>query len=171
MKEVLQNTFITSYKKYIDISTDYCILKDSKEYDGLNSHKEAFLYAITKFSKNWDLDIVYYDNKIKATEIKTKDFFTDKMYYRYFLEQPFGKPSQRLDESDNIYHEVYTMQDMNYLNSLLFPNGIDDLIIYEWNPYAFPYFEMGIEWWGTISVSIYDKSMDRYIIICSSTSD
>ena len=33
------------------------------------------------------------------------------------------------------------------------------------------YFEDGLEWWGAASISIYDKELNRYIVIFASATD
>ena len=172
MQELTNDLFYKEYSSYIDASIDYAIVKSNKLYNDLESHKEAFIYAINKWSKELGIDINTNIDSMNAKEILVKDFFFDKKYYRFFLKQPYGTPFQRIDLStQELYREIYTMDDINKLNNILFPNGLDNLVIYEWNPKDFSYFESGLEWWGTISVSIYDKSLDRFVIICSSTTD
>ena len=49
--------------------------------------------------------------------------------------------------------------------------GKDSLEIYDWNVEWSNYFDDGLEWWGAGAISIYDKLLDRYVIIFASSTD
>ena len=50
-------------------------------------------------------------------------------------------------------------------------NGTDKLDIYEWTTDWSDYFDDGHEWYGACCWSIYDKSMDRYVVMLVSATD
>ena len=65
----------------------------------------------------------------------------------------------------------YKIDDFIKINNLLFPKGKDNLEIYDWNVEWSNYFDDGLEWWGAAAISIYDKLLDRYVIILASSTD
>ena len=65
----------------------------------------------------------------------------------------------------------YGPDEFRKVNSVLFPKGTDELEIYEWTTDWSNYFEAGREWWGTACWSVYDKRMNRYIVIMAETTD
>ena len=65
----------------------------------------------------------------------------------------------------------YGPDEFRKVNSVLFPEGTDELEIYEWTTDWANYFEAGHEWWGTACWSVYDKRMNRYIVIMADTTD
>ena len=79
-------------------------------------------------------------------------------YWYAFLEPPYGAGS-------------YDPIDFQKVNQLLFPNGEDTLEVYEWTTDWSDCFDAGHEWWGASCWSIYDKSLDRYVVIIASATD
>ena len=65
----------------------------------------------------------------------------------------------------------YKIDDFIKINNILFPKGKDNLEIYDWNVEWSNYFDDGLEWWGAAAISIYDKLLDRYVIILASSTD
>lgn len=57
------------------------------------------------------------------------------------------------------------------MNAALFPNGTDQLEVYEWTTDWSDYFDEGHEWWGTLCLTVYDKSLDRFVVIMASATD
>ena len=57
------------------------------------------------------------------------------------------------------------------VNSALFPEGTDELEVYEWTTDWSNYFDDGHEWWGAACWSVYDKNMNRYVVIMASATD
>lgn len=65
----------------------------------------------------------------------------------------------------------YDKNDFLKINNLLFPNGSETLEVYEWSTDWSNYFDDGHEWWGAACWSIYDRSLNRYVVILASTTD
>jgi len=62
-------------------------------------------------------------------------------------------------------------EDFKKVNEALFPNGTDALDIYEWTTDWSDLFDAGHEWYGACCWSIYDKSMNRYVVMLVSATD
>ena len=56
-------------------------------------------------------------------------------------------------------------EDFKKVNGGLFPNGMEVLDIYEWTTDWSDLFDAGHEWYGACCWSIYDKSMNRYVVM------
>ena len=79
-------------------------------------------------------------------------------YWLAFSGPPYGIP--------------YSEEDFRKINDLLFPIPFrKDLEIFSWNDDFSNYFDDGKEWWGTALWSIYDKWMNRFVIIGASLTD
>ena len=66
---------------------------------------------------------------------------------------------------------VYSEKDLDCVNSALFPNGTGHLEVYKWSTDWSEYFDDGREWWGTLCLTVYDKSLDRFAVILASATD
>ena len=74
--------------------------------------------------------------------------------------------------SDQPYPTTYSKEDFYKINDLLFPIQFrNELEIYIWNDEFSNYFDDGKDWWGTALWSVYDKQMNRFVIIGASLSD
>lgn len=62
-------------------------------------------------------------------------------------------------------------EDFKKVNEALFPNGTDSLDICEWSTDWSDFFDDGHEWYGSCCWSIYDKTMDRYVVMLVSSTD
>ena len=62
-------------------------------------------------------------------------------------------------------------EDFKKVNEVLFPNGTDALAIYEWTTDWSDYFDDGHEWYGACCWSVYDKRMNRYVVMLVSATD
>ena len=62
-------------------------------------------------------------------------------------------------------------EDFKKVNEVLFPNGTDTLDIYEWTTDWSDYFDAGHEWYGACCWSVYDKILNRYIVMLVSATD
>jgi len=56
-------------------------------------------------------------------------------------------------------------------NEALFPKGKEGLEVYEWTTDWTEYFDEGHEWWGTLCLTVYDKLLDRMVVIMASATD
>lgn len=80
-----------------------------------------------------------------------------KHYWYAFLETP--------------HTSGYGPEDFQKINNALFPEGTDELEVYEWTTDWSNYFDDGREWWETACWSVYDRKMNRYVVIMASTTD
>jgi len=62
-------------------------------------------------------------------------------------------------------------EDFKQVNGVLFPNGADALDIYEWTTDWSDFFDDGHEWYGACCWSVYDKTLDRYVVMLVSATD
>ena len=187
MHEIKNDAFYDQIKQYDPNSEDhfvgeveYHLLKDDKPYDGVRSHREALAAVFDQLQPlNSDLDkaqpaaadpneffycpnIVktdYYGNVHYDAEWKPNDdnFGTTVPYWYALMEPVHGKKNKP--------------EDFKKVNEVLFPNGTDKLEIYEWTTDWSDFFDDGHEWYGACCWSIYDKSMDRYVLMLVSATD
>ena len=61
--------------------------------------------------------------------------------------------------------------DFKKVNEVLFPNGTDVLDIYEWTTDWSDFFDDGHEWYGACCWSVYDKTLNRYVVMLVSSTD
>lgn len=169
IREISDDIFYKEYKKYNECVLDYCIIKSDLDYNDEVSHKWVVIFAMSKWAKvlknKYNIDITFNINKMQASKLKAKDFFEisndnkeDRKSYGYlFLNPPHGCS--------------YNIKDFEYINNLLFPKGFDNLEIFEWSTNWSNYFDDGLEWWGARCISIYDKNMNRFVVIGASATD
>ena len=62
-------------------------------------------------------------------------------------------------------------EDFKKVNEVLFPNGTDELDIYEWTTDWSDFFDAGHEWYGACCWSVYDKTLNRYVVMLVSATD
>ena len=159
---ICDDTALTIIDEYPDSVVDFCIVKDDIPYNGYQSHWRALVYACGHLlggDDGWHYNM----GKADAREIAAAELFSDDMsmerltYRRAFLKPPY--------ETD------YTDADFDRINTALFPNGTDNLIVYEWTTDWSDYFDEGHEWWGALCVTVYDVRLDRFIVIMASSTD
>lgn len=161
---VIENDpFYKTAEEYPDNVIDYCLVKNDSAYKGINSHWEALLAgALSILEEDWTL---HFDKgKIGAKSMAAKDLFDlttrdggGLTYKTAFLYPP--------------YPHGYTEKDFDRVNLALFPNGTDALEIYEWTTDWSDYFDDGREWWGTLCLTVYDETLDRFAVIMASATD
>ena len=64
-----------------------------------------------------------------------------------------------------------TPDDFRRVNEALFPEGTDALEVFEWTTDWSNHFDAGHEWWGTACWSVYDKHLDRFVVMFASATD
>lgn len=101
----------------------------------------------------------YYGNVWYDAEWKPNDenFGTTVPYWYALMEPVYGSRNKP--------------EDFRKVNEVLFPKGTDALDIYEWTTDWSDYFEAGHEWYGACCWSVYDKSMDRFVVMLVSATD
>ena len=201
MRELVNDPFYKLIEEYDRCIIDYCLIEDNMPYQGYRSHKDAILFAMLNVMERyidtqsgdeirdggkvgdepfpWDLDIekaqahqidpaeLLHVPKILRTDYAGCRFYDctipdalkgEQIQYWYaFLEPP--------------HTSGYRPEDFNRVNSILFPEGTGGLEVYEWTTDWSDYFDDGHEWWGTACWSVFDKRMNRYIVIMASTTD
>ncbi len=86
-----------------------------------------------------------------------ENFGTTVPYWYAFLEPVHGRRNKP--------------EDFKRVNEVLFPNGTDALDIYEWTTDWSDFFDAGHEWYGACCWSVYDKSLNRYVVMLVSATD
>ena len=77
----------------------------------------------------------------------------------------------RRSSTARIITSGYGPDDFRKVNAALFPLGTDGLEVYEWTTDWSNLFDDGHEWWGAACWSVYDKRMDRYVVMLASETD
>lgn len=165
-KELINDPFYIEYKKYNRCVLDYFIIESNL------GHKEVLLYVMKKISEDDDF-ITIDKNKMVYKEISSTELFQLPKNYekeRHNLGHGYKRPYWFLF-LDPPHKTNYKIDDFIKINNILFPKGKDNLEIYDWNVEWSNYFDDGLEWWGAGAISIYDKLLDRYVIILASSTD
>ena len=101
-------------------------------------------------------------------------------YWYAFLEPPhwasfwhikIKKDSSWQEYGEYILEREYNLDDFQKINETLFPNGFENLEIYEWTTDWSNIFDAWHEWWWSACRSIYDKSLDRFVVMVVSATD
>ncbi|MBE7003945.1 MAG: hypothetical protein E7425_06630 [Ruminococcaceae bacterium] len=129
---------------------------------GCEAHRLALKQAFRKLSADggeWSYDVVQARGKqINAGELFAPAREAEALNYRgAFLHPPHGCR--------------YTDADFDRVNAALFPNGTDGFEVYRWTTDWSEYFDDGHEWWGALCLTVYDKSLDRFVVILASATD
>ena len=144
--------------EYPDLAVEYRIVKGER-YCGYESHRKALKTAFDSFDGEWKGDPDRAIGKmISAPELFSSEYQDGKLNYRNaFLYPP--------------HENGYTGKDFVRVNAALFPNGTDGLEVYEWTTDWSDCFDEGHEWWGALCLTVYDKSLDRFVVIMASATD
>lgn len=150
--------------EYPDSVIDFFLVKN-EQGRGRNAHWMALLWATRKLCIDIDSTVIWHFDvgKADAKPISVKDLFAPAEengslnYRKAFLHPP--------------YPNGYTEQDFGRINRALFPNGTDSLEVYEWSTDWSEYFDDGHEWWGALCLTVYDRSLDRFVVIFASATD
>ena len=185
MRELLNDPFYELIKKYDRCVIDYCLIEDDAPYQGYRSHKDILQFAMFKMIERYDepiplnMDI----GKALAHQIDPAELLhvpeilrTDRVGKRFY---DCGLPDPLKGEQIPYWYAFwetphtsgYGPDDFRKVNSVLFPEGTDELEIFEWTTDWSDYFDDGHEWWGTACWSVYDKYMNRYAVIMAGATD
>ena len=144
--------------EYQGLAVDYCIV-DSERYCGYESHRRALKAAYGVIGRGWEDDPDKAEGRAAAAEdMFSSDYPKGKLNYR----RAFLYPPHR---------NGVTGKDFVRVNAALFPEGTDSLEVYEWDTDWSEYFDDGHEWWGTLCLTVYDKNLDRFVVIMASATD
>ena len=157
--------------EYPDIVCDYCFVnaenpyakgKGVFPYRGAHSHRFALECAARELFEDgraWS-----YDTKTaECRKLSSKALFAPAgsdnwlNYRKAFLCPPHGNS--------------YTDSDFERVNAVLFPGGTDCLAVYRWTTGWSEYFDEGHEWWGALCLTVYDQTLERFVIIMASATD
>ena len=117
----------------------------------LNPNEFFYCPNIVKTDYNGN---VFYDAEWKPND----DNFGTTVPYWYALMEP-------------VHGRNNKPEDFKKVNEVLFPSGTDGLDIYEWTTDWSDLFDDGHEWYGACCWSVYDKSMNRYVVMLVSATD
>lgn len=110
-------------------------------------------------------------NNVYNCDYENKNTGESIPYWYAFLEPPYGAFFVHRKNGEFEFRRNYNPDDLKKINKSLFPNGISCLEVYEWTTNWSNYFDAGHEWWGASCWSIYDKSLNRYVVIFVSSTD
>ena len=194
MRELLNDPFYELMRDYPRCIIDYCLIEDDMPHQGKRSHRDAVLFAMLKVIERsinmrlkeevqdepfpWKLDI----GKAQAHQIDPETLlhipkilrtnYAGQRFYNYDLPDPLKGEQIPYWYAfwETPHRSGYGPDDFRKVNAVLFPET-DALEVYEWTTDWSNYFDDGHEWWGTACWSIYDKHMNRYVVIMASTTD
>ena len=185
---IVDEAFNQVLASYPDCVVDYCLVKNEPMGgSGYINHWFALVWACRKlFIDEEDEEVLWhYDTgKADAKEIPAAEVFSLPKKHRQGTEhRPQGGVSwvdQVTDGGPRPYWQafllppngcMYTEEDFHKVNQALFPNGTDELEVFQWTTDWSEYFDDGREWWGTLCLTVYDKSLDRFAVIMASATD
>lgn len=166
-----EDEFYRLIEEYPDAVCDYCIITAANQYAaksgvfpyrGVNSHRLALECAARELfsdGKEWAYDLTgaacrKLSGKALFAPVNADNWLN---YRKAFLCPPYENP--------------YTDKDFDRVNAVLFPGGEGGLEIFRWTTDWSEYFDEGHEWWGALCLTVYDKSLDRFVIIMASATD
>ena len=161
---IADDPFYDVISEYPDCEVEFCLVKNSHLAKGYNAHMSALEQACLNMFFDGKEQIWHYDlRNAKGNRVETEVLFeaaSDNrcVNYRGALRfPPCGI--------------MYTDKDFDRINEALFPNGTDGLEVYGWTTDWSDYFEDGHEWLGTLCYTIYDKTLDRFVVIMAAATD
>ncbi len=131
-------------------------------------------------------DLRTYDvNKAQPTEVTPQLFFycpnivSTGYYFNVSYDAEWKKDNYNFGTTvpywyalmEPVYGKRNKPEDFKKVNKMLFPNGTNELYIYEWTTDWSDYFDDGHEWYGACCWSIYDKTMNRFVVMLVSATD
>lgn len=165
------DAFYQLIEKYPDAVCEYCIVNPENRYAithnvfpyrGVDSHRFALGCAACELfedGREWSYDI----KGARHRKLSNKALFAPANsdgwlnYRKAFLCPPHGN--------------TYTDNDFERVNAVLFPGGEEELEVYRWTTDWSEYFDEGHEWWGALCLTVYDKTLDRFVVIVASATD
>ncbi|MBR2742990.1 MAG: hypothetical protein IKD89_05295 [Clostridia bacterium] len=163
-----EDEFYRVIEEYPDVVCDYCLINAENKYAkeigvfpcrGVDSHRLALLCAARELFSDgaeWSYDI----KGARCRKLSSKALFAPVNadnwlnYRRAFLCPPYEVP--------------YTDSDFERVNDVLFPGGTGGLLVYRWTTDWSEYFDEGRDGWGALCLTVYDSSLDRFVVIMAS---
>ena len=155
--------FFTLLAEYPRCVVEYCIVPGCRSScRGCEAHRQALKQAFRKLPDadvECSCDVVAARGKqLGAEALFAPPREAEELNYRgAFLHPPHGTG--------------YTDADFDRVNAALFPNGTDGHEVYKWTTDWSDFFDDGHEWWGALCLTVYDKSLDRFVVILASATD
>ncbi len=150
--------------EYPDAAVEYCLVRNEPFASGRNAHWYALVWASRALFFDGDEQIWSYGcGGAEGKPITADAFFAaanEKRGTNYrgaFLYPPHGG--------------WFKNADFDRVNAALFPNGTEELEVYEWTTDWSEFFDDGHEWWGALCFTVYDKTLDRFAVIMASATD
>ncbi len=201
MRELVNDPFYELIKGYGNCIIDYCIIGDDTPYQGYRSHKDAVLFAMLKVIERWIEETLKSEVDFRGEPLDEPFLWSLDMAKAkasvidpgWLLRVPkvLGKdPNGNVDYDcrwpdalkgdqipywyafiETVHTSGYGPEDFRKVNEVLFPNGPESLEAMQWTTDWSSYFDDGHEWWGTACWSVYDRSLDRYVVIMASATD
>ena len=191
MRELLRDPFYELLEHYPRRGVDYCLIEADTPHQGYRSHKDAVLFAALKVIERdideqlqgepfpWSLDMgKAHAHQIDAAallhvpEIVRTDC-TGRRHYDCKLPDPLKGEQIPYWYAfwETPHPSGYGPDDFRRVNAALFPEGADELEVYEWTTDWSNLFDDGHEWWGAACWSVYDGRMGRYVVMMASETD
>ncbi len=175
MRELINDPFYEKIKAYNRCIIDYCLIEADAPHQGYCSHRDAILFALDKMNEHytddepflWNADI----EKADAECIDSASFLHIPDDWKLQTTMCGGQIPYWYAFLKTPHRSGYGKDDLLKINNALFPNGAEPLEVYEWNTDWSNYFDDGHEWWGAACWSIYDRKLNRYVVIMASTTD
>lgn len=149
---ITDDPFLTLIQNYPDAVPEFYLLKNAGFPSGLRGHQMALEAASHRLmdadeeTEGWNYDL----SRAKATRMSPA-----QMSFR----DAFLDPS---------YGGAYTDEDYARIHAALFPEGTQQLEIYQWSTDWSEYFDEGNACGAALCLSYYDRSRDRFVVILSS---
>lgn len=159
---ITDDPFCELIRRYPDLVPEYYLIKNTGLGSGQNAHRKALeracrcLMAGDQESEGWNYDL----DAATAHPLSVRELFSEELRpARYTYRQAFKDPA---------YGGEYTDADFAKVNDVLFPRGTEQLEVYAWSTDWSDYFEDVPE---ALCLSIYDRSLDRFIVIIAAATD
>ena len=191
MRELLHDPFYELLEHYPRCGVEYCLIEADAPHQGYRSHKDAVLFAALKVMERdtdsqpqdepfpWSLDM----EKARARQIEVDALLhvpeivrTDRVGQRHYdCELPDPLMGEQIPYWyafwETPHPSGYGPDDFRRVNAALFPEGADELEVYEWTTDWSNLFDDGHEWWGAACWSVYDSRMGRYVVMIAAETD
>ncbi|MDE6619011.1 MAG: hypothetical protein K2K74_00705 [Lachnospiraceae bacterium] len=185
MKELINDPiYIKLGTEYDELLIDYILLEPDGKYMGEESHKAAVIAAIACLGTRERVGNCYdrgaftlEPDKMRCEKTDVSDFFFEGNNgwilppEEIYIKESADKMNYWFAFSSPPYPTPYTVEDFRKINHMLFPVSQRDLEVYSWNDEFSDYFDDGKDWWGTAMWSVYDKAIQRYVVIGASLTD
>ena len=165
------DAFYRIIAEYPDIVCRYCLVNQEDQcakannvfpYRGIDSHRFALECAARELSRNGrkmshDTKAAKY-RKLKSAALFAPACSDNWLNYRKAFLYP-------------LHGNLYTDNDFERLNAILFPGGTESLVVYRWMTDRSKSSDEGTEWCGALCLTVYDRTLERFVIIITLATD